>query len=227
MELSDRAYLLLKRLQSLTGVLPVGLFLLIHFGTNAFAVAGPRAFDRAATSLDRLPFVAWLEILGVGLPIAVHLVLAFVLARASQDAEVRRDYPRPWMLPVLRVCGGILAVYVVYHVWGARLAPEVLHREASLFGHMEALLAHPGVLAFYALGVLAASIHLGLGTLGFAIQWGLARGHEAQRKMTRLAWALTLVFALVGLNALFAFTSRPFRWLERSVVATTSGASSR
>ena len=40
MKISDRTYFTLKRLHSLTGVVPVGLFLLEHLYTNARSLQG-------------------------------------------------------------------------------------------------------------------------------------------------------------------------------------------
>ena len=49
MKISDSQYFALKRLHSLTGVVPIGLFLLEHLYTNARALQGAAAFDTAAT----------------------------------------------------------------------------------------------------------------------------------------------------------------------------------
>ena len=67
MKVSDRTYFVLKRLHSLTGVVPVGLFLLEHFFTNAHSLQGAAAFDKAAADLARLPFVVLLEAFGIWL----------------------------------------------------------------------------------------------------------------------------------------------------------------
>ena len=55
MKVSDRTYFMLKRLHSLTGVVPIGLFLLEHFFTNSRALQGAGAFDQAAADLARHP----------------------------------------------------------------------------------------------------------------------------------------------------------------------------
>src|SRR5204862_336824 len=68
MKVSDRTYFTLKRLHSLSGVVPIGLFLLEHLYTNARSLQGPAAFDAAVADLARLAFAVSraLSALGVG-----------------------------------------------------------------------------------------------------------------------------------------------------------------
>src|SRR5436309_10680778 len=45
------------RLHSLSGVVPVGLFVLMHLYTNSFSLKGPQAFDARLATLNQLPFM--------------------------------------------------------------------------------------------------------------------------------------------------------------------------
>ena len=56
---------LLRRLHSLTGIIPVGAFLLEHFFSNAFATKGPEAYTKQVGLLTSLPFVVGLELFGI------------------------------------------------------------------------------------------------------------------------------------------------------------------
>ena len=51
MKISDPTYHALRRLHSLSGVVPLGLFLLEHFYTNSVATHGAAAFNHAADDL--------------------------------------------------------------------------------------------------------------------------------------------------------------------------------
>ncbi len=53
---------LLRRLHSLSGVVPIGAFLLEHFISNAEAFKGPLAYGKQVAFLNSLPFVLGLEI---------------------------------------------------------------------------------------------------------------------------------------------------------------------
>src|SRR3954464_3856140 len=63
---------LLRRLHSLSGIVPVGAFLVEHFVSNAFATNGPTAYALQVKFLSGLPFRLWLEVFGIFLPLAFH-----------------------------------------------------------------------------------------------------------------------------------------------------------
>ena len=48
---------LLRRLHSLSGIIPIGLFLIEHFVSNAFATNGPEAYTQQVKLLSSFPFV--------------------------------------------------------------------------------------------------------------------------------------------------------------------------
>lgn len=207
----DRTRELLKRVHSLTGMLPVAAFLGAHFSVNASAVRGPAAFDALAAKLDRMPFLSALEWLGIALPLAVHIAIGVWLV-ASDEVE---PPPRRPAERLQRISGIILAFFVIYHVWATRFSPAFVVGEANRFEFMARHLAHPGVAIVYGLAVIAASFHLGHGLVAFAQRWGLAR--DASRvAFVRAGWVVFALSAAVGLSALFAFRSREARWLEPS-----------
>lgn len=215
MTISDRTYDTLKRLHSLTGVVPVGLFLLEHFFTNSYAVQGPIAYNRASAEIAHLPYVQLLELFLIGIPILFHMVLGIVIATTGQANAGRHGYARNWMYLLQRVSGIYLVFYIIYHVWVTRFSPEVLRGDTDLFGLMSRQLQNAGVLAFYVGGILSASYHFGNGLFGFSIHWGLATGRSAQRIAARLGFVVFVVLFLVGLNSLWAFRGHPIRMFDR------------
>ena len=216
MKVSDPTYYTLKRLHSLSGVVPIGLFLLEHFFTNSLALHGPAAFNGGAEFLARLPYVQLLELFGIGLPILFHMVLGVLIAATGQANVGRHGYARNWMYLLQRASGILLIFYIFYHVWATRFSPEVLRGDTDLFALMSRHLHQPAVFAFYVLGTLAACFHFGNGLFGFAIHWGLATSRDAQRRAARFGFAVFVVLALVGLNALLAFVNRPVKVFERA-----------
>jgi len=216
MKVSDRAYFALKRLHSLTGVVPIGLFLLEHFFTNSRALQGPAAFDQAATDLARLPYVTLVEAFGIWLPILFHGVLGGIIATTSQANLGRHGYARNWQYTLQRATGVVLIFYILFHTWQTRFDAGYLN-SPSAYRFVHDQLRNPALLAFYALGVLCACYHLGNGLFGFAIHWGLATGRRAQDWAARLSFGVFLVLALVGLNSLFAFVGHGFYpgWLTK------------
>jgi succinate dehydrogenase / fumarate reductase cytochrome b subunit len=61
-----------RRLHSLSGIVPIGVFLIEHFFSNAFATNGWAAYAEQVKFLTGLPFVPVLEIVGIYAPLAFH-----------------------------------------------------------------------------------------------------------------------------------------------------------
>jgi succinate dehydrogenase / fumarate reductase cytochrome b subunit len=207
MKVSDRTYFTLKRLHSLTGVVPIGLFLLEHFFTNSKALQGAASFDQAAAELARIPYVTAVEALGIWLPILFHMVLGVFIATTSQANLGKHGYAANWQYTLQRVTGVVLIFYIVFHTWQTRFDPHYLN-SPSAYQYMRDQLASAGMFWFMVVGILSACWHLGNGLFGFAIHWGLATGRTAQRNAARLGFAVFVALALVGLNSLLAFTGR-------------------
>ena len=55
----------LRRLHSLSGIVPIGAFLIEHFISNAFATRGPAAYTKQVELLSSFPFVVGLELFGI------------------------------------------------------------------------------------------------------------------------------------------------------------------
>jgi len=228
MRISDANYHLLKRLHSLTGVVPIGLFLLVHFFTNSKAVQGPDLFDHAAGELASVPYIVLVEALGIWLPILFHMVLGIVIATTAQATGTVKENPRYWQYLLQRGTGIFLVAFIVYHTWATRFSGEYLH-SASAYQYMREHLSHPGVFAFYAVGIASACYHFGNGLFGFAIHWGIVTGVRAQRQVARLGLAAGLVLTLVGFNALLGFLGHGVNLFQKphaaphDVVVVTGG----
>lgn len=216
MKVSDRNYFALKRLHSLTGVIPIGLFLLEHFFTNSRALQGESAFNKAAADLASIPYVTLVEALGIWAPIAFHMVLGILIATTSQANLGKHGYARNWQYMLQRVSGVLLIFYILFHTWMTRFDANYLN-SASAYAFVANQLQSPGIFAFYVVGILSACWHLGNGLFGFAIHWGLVTSRAAQHNAARLAMATFVVLSLVGLNALLAFTGHGLypEWLTK------------
>ena len=81
----------LRRLHSLSGIVPVGAFLLEHFISNAFATNGPNAYGAQVKFLTGLPFVPILETVGIYIPLLYHALYGFYIwFRGESNVS---DYP--------------------------------------------------------------------------------------------------------------------------------------
>jgi len=229
LKVSDRTYFVLKRLHSLSGVVPVGLFLIEHFFTNARSLQGPQAFDQAAAELARIPFVVLLEALGIWLPILFHMVVGILIATTAQANLGRHGYARNWQYVLQRVTGVILVFYILFHTWSTRFDAGYLG-STSAYQFMREQLASPAVQAFYVVGILSACYHFGNGLFGFAVHWGLVTGRRAQVLASRVGLAVFIGLSALGIAAMLGFRGLRLDFLQKphgtdhgTVVMTGSG----
>lgn len=190
-------------MHSLTGLVPLAVFLIEHLAVNALALGGPRPYASATAAIARLPGLAWLEGFGIALPLLVHMALGVLIATelpagGNPDAAGWRTWSQ-------RATGLYLMVYVLFHVWSTRLSPDALAGRADLYVTMSREAAHPAGFALHALGVLAAAWHLGNGVPRAAARWGLGARPAALRWSARAGLALFGLLSLAGIASLGAF----------------------
>lgn len=214
MKVDDRTYFLLKRLHSLSGVVPIGGFVLVHLFTNAKALQGAEHFDKAAQELASIPFILAIEAGTIWVPILFHAVLGLMIAGTSKPNLPHYGYRSNWSYVFQRLSGVLLFAFIAYHTWATRFSAEYLN-SASAYRYMSDHFAHPGVFAFYVLGVIAAGFHLGNGLFGFAIHWGLASGRRAQEAAARLGFAVSVVVSIVGLLAIMGFRGLRLDFMQK------------
>jgi succinate dehydrogenase / fumarate reductase cytochrome b subunit len=208
----DRRHFILRRLHSLSGIVPVGAFVAEHFYTNAYAIMGEELFTEKVVALNQLPYLYLIEIFLIGLPIAFHAALGIAISFEGRVSVGSYRYARNWLYFLQRATGMFLVVFIGVHVYLTRFsgtAPE------HLFGHMASYLKNPGMFAFYVAGVLAASFHFGNGLWGFLVSWGILTSPRSQRAMTWVCMSIFLVMTVVGVNSLFGFLDMHIGFLNR------------
>lgn len=201
----------LRRLQSLTGIIPIGAFLLEHFISNAYATNGPHAYNEQVRFLTSLPFVPWLETFGIFLPILFHSLYGFYVWWRG-DSNVGPSYPwiGNWMYTAQRWTGIIAFIYMGYHVYTMRFTGvHLMTNSAAAFGKVYEAFQNPLIVAFYFVGIIAASWHLSYGVWLFAAKWGFITGRSGQKKFGYVCLALGLALVAIGTVTMLAFMTTP------------------
>jgi succinate dehydrogenase / fumarate reductase cytochrome b subunit len=198
---------LLRRLHSLSGIVPIGAFLVEHYISNAEAMKGPAAYNATVRFLNSLPFVLFLEWGLIFLPILYHgLYGVWIWYRGEGNAG---DYPwlGNWMYTVQRWTGGVAFAYIIYHTWTMRFTGVHLASEpdAGFDKVYRALYGHPWVVLFYLVGVLAASWHFAYGIWLFCAKWGITTGDRARRRLGYVCLLIGLGMAGIGVYGLSGF----------------------
>lgn len=144
----QRHYFLLRRLHSLTGIVPIGLFMIVHLITNSSVVWGhintPKLLTEHAHKLDAagittihggaatfqhevnfihsLPFLILMEVMVLWIPIAFHAGLGIYFATTGRSNVKHYKWGGNWRYVLQRVTAWIGLVYLVYHIgtlrWG-------------------------------------------------------------------------------------------------------------
>jgi succinate dehydrogenase / fumarate reductase, cytochrome b subunit len=194
-----------RRLHSVSGVVPIGAFLVLHLWTNAAATSGPDAYNAAARRLQQLPLLPLFEILLIGLPIFFHGIYGFFIAATESPAAGGRTAARRALAVFQRVTGVAAFVFILFHLWTSRLVQLHDHDALDLFRLMQAALANPWIRAGYAAGILAATAHFSAGLWTFCETWGFLPGRRARVAVAAAAAGLFGLLSGLGLRSLSAF----------------------
>ncbi|MEL3974727.1 succinate dehydrogenase cytochrome b558 subunit [Rossellomorea oryzaecorticis] len=192
-----------RRLHSLLGVIPVGLFLTQHLVVNHFATGGEESFNQAAHFMESLPFRYFLEIFIIFLPLYFHAIYGIYIAFTSKNNATKYGYFRNWMFLLQRVSGVITFIFVTWHVWETRVA-AAFGAEVN-FQMMENILSNPLMLAFYVIGVLSTIFHFANGLWSFCVSWGITVSPRSQLIATYVTIGIFVALSVVGMRAIFAF----------------------
>jgi succinate dehydrogenase / fumarate reductase cytochrome b subunit len=200
----------LRRLHSLTGIIPVGAFLFEHILiSNSTAISGPDAYAQQVSFLGNLPLVFFLELIGIWLPIAFHALYGFYIWYRGDSNTASYPWTGNWMYSMQRWTGGIAFIYIVWHTYTMRFSGTDLHENpAASFGKVAAEVHNPWLMAFYVIGLIAASWHFAYGIWLFCAKWGIVIGDKARERLLSLCLAFFVVLTVVGIASLYTFHSR-------------------
>jgi len=202
----------LRKLHQLSGIVPLGLFLLEHFYTNSKALNGAASFNDAVKDLQSIPYILFVEIGGIFIPLIYHAVYGLVITIEARPNNLNYPYPRNWFYLIQRITGLILFLFIAFHVMNFRfgLVPglntiSVAHRPDLAFDIVSREFRMIPIFIVYVIGITATVWHLANGIWLFLVDWGIAIGERAQRLTGYACIGFGVLMLLVGLNAAIAF----------------------
>ena len=220
---------LLRRLHSLSGIIPVGAFLFEHILiSNSAAIGGPGAYARQVRFLASLPLVPVLELFGIWLPILFHALYGFYIWYRGETNVGEYPWTGNWMYTAQRWTGGIAFAYILWHTWTMRFTGVDLHEyPGASFGKVQGEVFQTPLFLFYVVGLIAASWHFAYGIWLFCAKWGIVSGEKARKRFLIVCLAFFFVLTGAGLASLTSFRShaqQPTDPAGASMVETGSDA---
>lgn len=207
----NKHHFLLRRLHSLTGIVPIGVFLIAHLVTNSSIMWGGLAlrgepdhgsggvtyFTKEVAWINaQIPHLLLIELTLWG-SITFHSILGLYYARTGRINTERYPYQSNWRYTLQRFSGYIGIFYIFYHVatlrwgwtwlvpggtkWSHEFAASTM--AAALRGSMDGFTFMGLVVsAFYLGGVTLLVFHFANGLWTAAITWGLTISAKAQQR---------------------------------------------
>ncbi|MEI3612607.1 succinate dehydrogenase cytochrome b558 subunit [Pseudogracilibacillus sp. SO30301A] len=193
-----------RRLHSLLGVVPIGIFVVQHLIVNHFVVYGEKSFNKAAGFMGSLPFVLVLEIVVIYLPILFHAILGVYIVLVTRNNTRKYGYFRNWMFLLQRISGVITLIFIAWHVWQTRIQVALGNAEVN-YQLMEGILTQPFYFWFYIISILAIVFHLANGLWSFCVSWGIAQSPRSQQIITYATVIVFLVVSYIGIRTIIEF----------------------
>ncbi len=210
---------LIRRLHSLSGLIPVGAYMCVHLTTNSSILMSSQKFQQLVYQIHALgpalPFVEWTFIF---LPLIFHAVVGVVIIKGGlTNSNYSHSGNYRYMLQ--RATGMIAFIFIfghVFHMHGWFHADWWMETVAKPLGGAQfkpynapstaaAALSNPIMVILYAVGILSCVFHLANGLWTMGITWGLWVSPAAQKRANYLSIAFGIGLTFISMGALLGF----------------------
>ncbi len=208
------------KVHSLTGIVPVGFYMVQHLTLNSFSFAGPDKFNGVINFFQSLPpfFLLGVEIVAIWIPLIFHAVYGIFIVNRGEPNYFSTHYgwSQNRMYTFQRWSGVFIFFFLIYHVFTTTVAVKYAELHPESFTDPVALIQFQAwhdklsqngylLLFVYMAGVFASSYHLAYGVWNFCIRWGITISERAQIKVQKFAFWMFIAVTLVGWTALAGF----------------------
>lgn len=194
-----------RRMHSLSGIVPIGAFLIEHIVSNFETWNGPLAYAQQVKFLNSLPLVRILEWAFIFIPLAFHAGYGvYIWLRGRSNVNV---YPWAgnWGYLMQRITGLIALAYIIQHVLRQRfMGVQLPEHPGAAFAKVQHELSNPWMLAVYVIAMIATCWHFAYGVWLFAAKWGITPGDKARKKFGYVCAAAGSALCIMGLISIYA-----------------------
>lgn len=193
----------LRRLHSLTGVIPLTFFIIFHFFANSTSQGGEEAFDQTVVVLRSVPYLLAVEWAFLFAPFLFHMLYGMVIMFSGRPNATKLKYRRNWAYVLQRLTAMVVFVFIVYHVIGVRFIDA--HGEDAVYAIFHEKMSNPFTYWWYVVGIACTSFHLANGLVTFFMTWGITVSTRSQRIAEVAMSALGILVFVIGIGAINGF----------------------
>ncbi len=199
-------HFLYRRIHSLLGLVPLGIFMVFHLWQNSQARLGAAHYNALVAKMAEINYLLVFEATLVVVPLLLHAAYGLVILGSGTAEPLRYSYRRNWLYWLQRMSGIAMIAFVALHLGLTRIAaiidPSIYN---DMYSHMQHSLSQPVTFGVYMVGLWLSVFHLANGLATAAITWGLTTNAAAQRRFGLLCIPFGLVLGALGTQGLIGF----------------------
>ena len=184
----------LRKLQSLSGFLPLAVFLMFHLVANATSMIDAGLYYQFINVMGAIPGLIVIEIVIIFLPLIVHGLMGLYIVFTGRNNPKRYAYFRNWAFMLQRISGVIIFAFLLWHVSTIKFGSD--HSASLMILNVYDQMHHSIFSICYVVSLIAVSFHVCNGLWGFAINWGILPGMRAQKVFGYICIALFIVLLI-------------------------------
>ena len=240
-------YFLLRRLHSLTGIVPVGVFCIVHLFTN-FQILLQQfpavqqyfgetdIFQHEVDFIHSMPALLFIEI-GLWSAIGFHALFGIAYTLGGKSNTTHYKYEKNYRYTLQRVTGILALIFIFVHIATLRWRWNFFGWFTPFYAHGEnhemlvsastanALQAHWLVSVFYLVGALGVVYHWANGLWTAAITWGLTISPKAQKRWGQVCLALGLALSVFTVGAVVGANMQEVTPEQKQAIYQKAGVS--
>lgn len=196
----------IRRIHSILGIIPIGIFVCLHLTLNSAAIIGPNAWAAVIYGMRSVPFVILAEIGIIAIPILFHAIYGIYVVYVSDMHFLQYQYVKNWMYILQRITAVITLIFVVYHVTFVRIMSKTT---MDVMAAMANVLQTPLGFVLELIGIWSAIYHFSNGIFTFLITWGILHGERIQKLFSVLTMLFCAALCLLALIILIRIAMMP------------------
>lgn len=196
----------IRRIHSILGIVPIGIFLCLHLTLNSSAILGVDAWSAVIDGMRNVPFIILGELFIIAIPILFHAIYGFYIVYLSDMPLLRYQYVKNWMFILQRVTAVITTIFVIDHVLFVRILTD---STLDVMSAMANALHTPVGFILELIGIWASIFHFTNGIFTFLVTWGVLQGDRIQKVVSLLTMLLCAALCLLALIILIRIAMMP------------------